>query len=166
MKNKFLILLILCGGLILSGCQTTTTYYQGAKADAVGVVSLVPVPVGQQKWQDLYVTVDYNLNRSGDNLDIDGVLSFSDSPQITYSVVRDLKLKLFLLDQDMRVVDYFDVARTLSHRLDDETTFSQTMKMRPGVVAMTFGYEGAFTENDPEGPSGQTVWRLPKRATN
>jgi hypothetical protein len=126
----------------------------------------VPVQAGQHQWQDLYVTVDFDLQQSGDNLDIDGVLSFSDSPKINYTRVRDLKLKLFFLDQDMRVVDYFDIARTLSQNLDDETTFSHTMKLEEAVVAMTFGYEGSFVDNDPKGFSGQTVWKLPKRATN
>jgi hypothetical protein len=163
MKNTLFIIFV---GLILFGCQTTTTYYQGAKADEEGVISLVMGQAEQQQWQDLYVTVDYNLHRSDDTLDIDGVLSFSDSPKINYTAVRDLKLKLFLLDQDERVVEYFDIARTLGNSLDDETIFARTVKITEGIVAMTFGYEGSFIDNDPEGLSGQTVWKLPKRDAN
>jgi len=164
MKRILLMILALFAGLALFGCQTTTTYYQGAKADEEGVISLAEAQKGPQKWQDLYVTVDYNLHQSGDNLNIDGALSFSDSPRINYSRVRDMKLKLFFLDQNMRVVNYYNIARTLSYNLDDQTEFSKTMKITSSVVAMTFGYEGSFVDNEPDG-SGQMVWKLPKRAS-
>ncbi|SDZ79116.1 hypothetical protein SAMN05660420_00325 [Desulfuromusa kysingii] len=164
MKKLLFIVLTVCVGLIFSGCQTTTSYYLGAKADAEGVVSLVTVPEGTQQWQDLNVTVDYDLNRNGDNLGIKGSLTFSNSPQMNFTAVRDLKLKLFLLDQDMRVVDYFDIARTLGHDLEGQTPFSQEVQLKAGVVAMTFGYEGFFVDSDSEGSSSETVWKLPKRS--
>ncbi|MEE4254442.1 MAG: hypothetical protein V2I50_10430 [Desulfuromusa sp.] len=165
MKKTVLIISALLVVLSLSACQTTTTFYLGAKADEEGVINLATAQTGQQLWQDLYVTVDYNLSTSGNILDIDGALSFSDSPRINFTGVRDLKLKLFLLDQNMRVVEYFDIARTLSTNLDDQTIFSKTMKIKSDAVAMTFGYEGSFVDSEPEG-SGQIVWKLPKRDTN
>ncbi len=163
MKNNLLILLFIFLGMIFSGCQTTTTYYQGARADEVGVVSLSVGETDLQHWQDLYVTVDYNLNQNGEQLEIEGVLSFSDSPKAIYTRVWDLKLKLFLLDKDMRVVSYLDVARTLSNSLDDKTKFNRTLQLQKDVVAFTFGYEGSFIDDDPESPSTDYVWKLPKR---
>jgi hypothetical protein len=163
MKNALFIILVLCVGLIFFGCQTTTTYYQGAKADKEGVVSLSAGQVGKQRWQDLYVTVDYSFNRQGEQFDIDGALSFSNSPKGNYTRVPDFKLKLFFLDKDMRVVDYLDIARTLSSSLDDKTTFARTLQIQEGVVSFTFGYEGSFIDADPESPSTDQVWKLPKR---
>lgn len=164
MKRILFMILALFVGLTLFGCQTTTTFYQGAKADEEGVISLAAAQKGSQIWQDLYITVDYNLHQSGDNLNIDGALSFSDNPRINFTGVRDMKLKLFFLDQNMRVVNYYNIARTLSNNLDDQTTFSKAMKIKSDVVAMTFGYEGSFVDNEPDG-SGQMVWKLPKRAS-
>ena len=163
MKSNLWTLLIISLGMMISGCHTTTTYYQGAKADEVGVVSLSVGGTEPQHWQDLYVTVDYNLNRNGEQLEIEGALSFSDNPKALYTRVWDLKLKLFLLDQNMRVVSYRDIARTLSNSLDDKTKFTRTLQLRKDVVSYTFGYEGSFVDDDPESPSIDHVWKLPKR---
>jgi len=163
MQSRLWFLLIFLFSLMLVGCQTTTTHYLGAKADEVDVVSLAAGQVDQQRWEDLYVTVDYSYERQGNRFDIDGALSFSDSSKINFNRVRDMKLKLFLLDKDMRVVDYLDIARTLSVSLDDETTFARTLELRETVVAFAFGYEGSFRDDDPESPSSEQVWKLPKR---
>ncbi|MEA3362936.1 MAG: hypothetical protein U9Q61_06660 [Thermodesulfobacteriota bacterium] len=163
MKNKLWPVSVFLFGLILLGCQTTTTYYQGARADEEGVVNLSATQIENQRWQDLYVTVDYSFNRQGERFDIDGTLSFSDHPKAMYTRVPDLKLKLFFLDKEMRVVNYLDIARTLSTSLDDKTTFSRTLPIKEGVVSFTFGYEGVFIDDDPESPSSNQVWKLPKR---
>lgn len=163
MKNKLWIIFVFIFGLELLGCQTTTTYYQGAKADEKGVVNLSMGQFEEQRWQDLYVTVDYSFDRQGDQFDIDGALSFSNSPKGNYTRVGDLKLKLFLLDKDMLVVSYLDIARVLSNSLDDKTKFAQALEIQEGVVAFTFGYEGTFIDDDPESSSTDRVWKLPKR---
>jgi len=163
MKNKLFIILAVLFGLTLVGCQTTTTYYQGAKADEEGVVSLTTGQVEQQRWQDYYVTVDYRLHRNGNNLDIDGALSFSVGSKALYTRVSDLKLKWFFVDKDMRVVEYYDIARTLSSSLDDKTVFNRTLHPPKSAEFFTFGYEGYFIDDDPESPSSDHVWKLPKR---
>ena len=103
MKRKLSIISIFLFVLLVSGCLSTatTTYYLGAKADETGVVYLYEERAEQQQWQDLYVTVNYSFTRQGDQFNIDGLFSFSDSPKITYDTVYDVKLKFFLLDKDM-----------------------------------------------------------------
>lgn len=163
MQSRLWFLLIFLFSLMLVGCQTTTTYYLGAKADEADVIRLAAGRVDQQRWQDLYVVVDYSYHQQGNRLDIDGVLSFSVSSKINFTRVWDMKLKLFFLDQDLRVVNYLDIARTLSTNLDDETRFSRTLQLKEGVEFFTFGYEGSFRDDDPESPSSEQVWKLPKR---
>ena len=163
MKNNLFILLAFLFSLTLVGCQTTTTHYQGAKADKEGVVSLITGQVEQQRWQDLYVTVDYSFDRQGTQFDIEGSLSFSISSQINFTQAGDIKLKLFFLDQDMRVINYLDIARTLSTRIDDKAVFNRTLHLPEGADSFTFGYEGYFIDNDPESSSSHHVWKLPKR---
>lgn len=163
MRNKLRIISIFLFALVLLGCQTTTTYYQGAKADAEGVVSLSAGQVEKQRWQDLYVTVDYSFDHQERQLEIEGVLSFSLHPQINFTRVGDLKLKLFFLDKDLRVVDYLDIARTRNNNLDDQTRFARTLQLQEGIVSFTFGYEGFFVDADPDSSSSSQVWKLPKR---
>ena len=160
MKNKLWIVLVLLLIPMFTGCQTTTTYYQGAKADRKGVVSLAVNHVEQQRWEDLYATVDYSFDRRGNQLDFEGIFSFSFSPQINYERVRDFKLKLFLLDENRIVVDYLEVVRTLSNNLEDQVSFSYNLDLAENVTGLTFGYEGLFVDD-----AGMPfrVWELPKR---
>lgn len=163
MKTKILITLLLLAGLSLAGCQPApTTHYLGAKANNLDIVNLGADQTGPQHWQDLYVTVDYRLDRKAGTLDIDGMLSFSDSVKANFTRVEDLKLKLFLLDKDLSVVNYLQLARSLSYSPEGETHFSKTVKLDKNVVAFAFGYEGSFSENDPTGSTVRPVWKLPK----
>ncbi len=162
MKKKLTIISILFFSLVLSGCQTavTTTYYLGAKVDQKEVVKLSAKKVEQQHWQDLYTSIDYSYTHQGDQFNINGLFSFSDSAKINYQTVKRLKLKLFLLDQNMRVVEYRDVLQVLGHSLEDKDKFNAHFVLTENVVAFTFGYDGVL--RDDEGLS-HPIWKLPKR---
>ena len=161
MKRKLIIISILLLGLILSGCQTavTTTYYLGAKAEPKEVITLSAEEVEKQRWQDLYATVDYSYTHQGDQFDINGLFSFSNSAKINFTTVRRFKLHLFLLDQNMRVVDYREIVRALGYSVEDQETFNNKFELAENVVAFTFGYEGVLSD---EGLS-QTIFKLPRR---
>lgn len=161
-KNRLLALGLLV--VFLFGCQPLpTTYYRGASAVDMDVVSLLTGQHEKQRWQDLYITVDYTLEQTGEVVDIEGVLTLSQHPRGMYTHVPDLKLKLFFLDKDLRVINYLDVARTLSASLEDETRFKKTLQVDSQAVAFTFGYEGRLYDSDPERPSSDIIWKLPKR---
>jgi len=160
MKNKSLLLSFLIPILFATGCAQTTTWYLGAQAASEGAVVLSQGEKKNQNWNDLYISVDYSYKRDGDHLGIKGVFSFSDGSQINYLRVRDLKLKLFFLDENLRVVEYFDIVRTLSNDLGQQLRFLRTFKLPTNVTAFTFGYEGLLAD---EGRFGSRIWNMPKR---
>ena len=162
MQRKLTIISILFFGLILSGCQTTTTttYYLGAKADVKEAITLSSGQVQHQQWKDPYVAIDYSYTYQKNQLNIDGLFSFSDGAKINYQTVRQLKLKLFLLNKNMRVVDYREILRVLGYSLEDQDKINAEFVLNDDVVAFTFGYEGLL--RDDEGLSS-TIWKLPKR---
>lgn len=161
-RLKPLMIMAVC--FVLFGCQPgTTSYYKGATAAGMGTIPITENLEGEQVWQDLYLTVTYQLQRTGDQLTIKGRMGFTDSSKTNYTSVSDMKLKLFLLDQDLRVVDSMDIARTLSYHLDDETGFNRTLQLEGHVVALAFGYDGYLVDNDPEFPSVDPVWKIPKK---
>lgn len=165
MKNQSysIILLALIAVLFLSGCQATTGYYSGADATDMMTVRLADATAQEQVWDDLYLRVVYNLQQSADQVEINGNLTFSDSARTNYSRVKDLKLKLFLLDADMRVVAYDDIARTLSYSIEEETSFKRVLPLEQDVVALAIGYEGFLFGGGFDAPGGQPIWELPKR---
>ena len=162
MKRKLVVILSLFFGLILSGCQTTTTttHYLGAKAEIKEVITLSTGSVQQQQWQDTYVTVDYSYTRQGNQFNIDGLFSFSQSTKMNYQTIGRFKLYLYLLDKNMRVVEYREILRVLGYNVEGKDKINAEFILPEGVVAFTFGYEGVLRSD--EGFSN-TIWKLPKR---
>ena len=148
MRNKLSILLLFSFVLLFSGCQPTTTRYLGATAQREDVARLSTLQGEQQRWQDTNVAIDYTVKQEGESLTLDGVFAFSNSPQINYTRVRDFKVRFFLLDKDLRVVDYLEIVRTLSSDLEDSVPFSYNLKLPENVVALTFGYDGIFVDGE------------------
>ena len=147
--------------LIAAGCQSTTGFYLGARADDETIVSLGTEVQEKLHWQDLYVKLDYTVQRQAQILLFAGDFSFADYPQGSLVRVVDFKLKLFLLDENQLVVDYFEIYRSLGGRLDEEMKFSKTLSLPAGTAAFAFGYEGRFV--DEEG-ARETAWKLPKKS--
>jgi hypothetical protein len=162
MKMKLAVISSLFLGLMLSGCQTTatTTYYLGAKADSKEAIYLSSGQEQQQRWQDIYVAIDYSYTRQGNQFNITGIFSFSDSAKINYQSVRRLKVKLFLLDKNMRVVDYREILQVLGYSLEDQDKINAKFVLDKNIVAFTFGYDGVLRGD--EGFSN-TIWKFPKR---
>ena len=163
MKNLFkkYLFLFLLSSFALAGCQTTTGYYKGAKADQETIISVADKANGVRHWKDLYVDIDYSFKQQGNQLLVDGILAFSGYPKQMMASVKDFKLKLFLLDQDGRVLDYYDLKRTVSSSLDQKTAFGKSVQMPAGTVAMSFGYEGEFVGDY---HASEVVSELPKRS--
>lgn len=160
MKLKFIFILLAAVFLLLSGCHQSTTWYLGAQADKTESVTLIRGEKEGQQWHDLYVVIDYSYKRDGDHFGIKGTLTFSASSKINYQRVRDLKLKLFFLDKNLRVVEYYNIARTLSTDLEQQLGFLQTLMLPKKAVAFTFGYEGMLVDED---LFASQIWNLPKR---
>jgi hypothetical protein len=156
--------LLLVFSFLALGCQpVSTNYFLGATANKMDIIPLAENLEKQQVWQDLYLHVDYLLQRDGERLEVAGSMTFSDSSKVNYTRVADMKLKFFLLDQDLLVIDYIDLARTLSYSLEDETFFNQSLALDQRVVALAFGYDGYLVDSETTFPLRTPVWKLPAR---
>jgi len=161
--RRLITLVIGVMSLVLCACQPTTKYFLGASAAEMEPIVITKDLEKEQVWQDLYLTVTYQLSQTEDRLNIKGKMGFSESSKTNYSRVSDMKLKLFLLDGNLTVVDSMDIARTLSYGLDDETGFDRTLPLDRNVVAFAFGYDGYLVDSDPEYPSVDPVWKIPQK---
>lgn len=145
--------------LLLSGCQATTGYYLGALADDEAVTAITPVLDDQQRWEDLYVTVDSRLTRQAGSFQMSGRLSFSEHSRVMYVRVAHVELILFLLDADNRVVEYRRATHYSGLRPDDRIPFAVTLPAVDQAVAYAFGYEIRLID-DEGNPS--TNWFYPR----
>ena len=145
--------------LLLSGCHATTGYYLGALADDEAVTAINPVLDTQQRWEDLYVTVDSRLTRQAGRYQMSGKLSFSQHSRMMYVRVAHVELTLFLLDADNRVVEYRRANHYSGLRPDDRIPFTVTLPAVDQAVAYAFRYEIRLI--DEEGNSS-TNWFYPR----
>ena len=145
--------------LLIAGCQQSATLYLGAQANEDAVVTMVQSEKKHRQWEDLYVSIDYSYKRDKNHFGIKGVLSFTDNCKVNYLRLRDLKLKLFLLDKQLQVVEYYDIARALGTDLDQQQEFLKVLKVPDEVVAFTFGYEGMLVTDE---SFYFAIWNLPK----
>lgn len=147
--------------LLGMGCQTTAKMYKGAKADPGDVLSDELSSDGATVWKDLYISLEATFKQQGDQLSLDGFWGFAAHPQLMFVRAKNFELKLYLLDRENRVLDYFTLSRSLAGDLDDQIKFSKEFTLPEGAVAASIGYEGRLI-----GERGEHdwVWKLPKRS--
>lgn len=146
--------------LLLSGCGTTSTYYLGAKIPQDEIVLLTNHDLSDESWQDLYLNVNYSIVRQGDQLLMEGRLSFADYPKMNLAGLWDLTLTVYLVNSQGTVEQYFDLVNTLGNNLEDVYPFRKQFTVNEKVTGMAFGYEGQLVKER----SGRIdIWKLPKR---
>ncbi len=142
--------IVLLGALLLvtlsSGCTPVAQQFIGNRVTNAPVVSLQPGGPHADSWQTFDVIIDYQYHKSGDIFAISGTAQLTQRYEILYSRLRDLKVFLFLLDDDQRVLTTSMIARSLSVQLNDQMPFNQSFKLPPGATRISFGYEGLVTE--------------------
>ncbi len=155
-RNTLLVLLV----VFLSACQAPLTHYMQARVDA-GQAYVLADNVVNGVWQDMYLTVNYQVDNSADKVSVHGTFSYADHPRAMYNLVQDMKLKFFLLDAQQRVVAYQEVGRALGKGLDEVSNFAATFTKPVTATGFAFGYEGGFIDED---KNLYSVYELPKTA--
>jgi hypothetical protein len=145
--------------LFLVGCQASVGYYRGATALPETIVSLVGQGEDAQRWQDLYVVIDYKFNEKGGQLEIEGVFDFADFPQGLLLFSRFFELRLFLLDKNNQVLDDHDLIWASGFVQNQRTPFKKTIPIPQNAVAVSFGYTGTLVDED---GAHEQVWKLPQ----
>jgi|GEM_PF-2019600 len=157
---RFYIVVLLI--LILNGCTgPTMTYYLGAKEDPGRILPLPAQNATGLTWQDLYLRVDYDITRQGDQLLIEGNLSFSDYPKMNIAKVDKLTLTLYLLNDQGIVRKYLDLEKLLDANLQDHYPIKKEISIPADVTAISFGYDGELIRQMKGG--SETIWKNPRR---
>ena len=65
-----------------------------------------------------------------------------------FSQLRDLRVFLFFLDDNSRVLEASMIARSLTPQIDEKLQFSKFFKVPQGSVRISFGYDGKVSENE------------------
>ncbi len=131
-------LLILC-----SGCVAPASHFVGnTTSPAQPIIALQTGGPHADSWENFDIKIDYQYKQNGDVFEISGVAALTPRYEMLYARLTDLKVYLFLLDKDSRVLQTELLGRSLTGQLDERLQFTRLYKAPPGTVSITFGYDG------------------------
>jgi hypothetical protein len=134
--------LVIVVGTMLIGCQTATMGYSGA---TLAPSSQIPLAEGMKhtdRYETLDVTIDYEYTRSGDALQLSGVVRYGAGLQHNFTMVPQFYMRLYFADAKGNVLNYHGVPISGYGYTDDVMRFSEHLTLPPGTAVMAFGYTG------------------------
>lgn len=143
--------------LVAAGCAGLSSSFTGSKVSSAPIVPIKQVDSAASRWQTFDINIDYIFKRQDDVFDISGVAALSDHYELNYESLRDLRVFLFLLDADARVLQAVPVARSLTTDLDEKLDFKVSLKAPTGFAAFSFGYDGQAKDQR----GGTSFYNLP-----
>lgn len=143
--------------LVTAGCAGLSSSFAGNKVSNAPIVSIKQGGQETSRWQTFDLITDYNYKYEGDVFEISGVAVLSDHYSMTYDSLKDLRVFIFLLDADARVLESAQIARSLTSNLDEKLSFNVALKAPPGLASFSFGYDGQVLEQR----GGRSFYNLP-----
>jgi len=134
--------LVIVLGTMLIGCQTTT---MGSKGGTLAPSSQIPLAEGMKhtdRYETLDITIDYDYVRSGDALQLSGVVRYGAGLQHNFIMVPQFYMRLYLADARGNVLSYHGVPISGYGYSDDVMRFGEHLTLPPGTAVMAFGYSG------------------------
>lgn len=162
MKKIMISLYLISGLFLLAGCQTPGTL--SSQPAAVAAKPGNPLVEGGNQsgtWKGRDVTVDYKYVRSGSQIELSGVASFSDSITLLYARLQDFQLRAVFTDEQGRIVETRPLVT--SHGGFDPVPFKTTLAIPGRTAALSFAYQGTAIESggDEGGGGGNRFWEGP-----
>ena len=159
--------------LLIVGCKSIETYYQGYKAESENTTPLITDKNQQGRWKTFDIDLNYRYDYLDNLLKISGTVDLGFYYKMNASRINKLDAYLFFLDEGGRVLETAALLRSLPFEAEERLSFSREVKVPPGVSAVSFGYDGeAFRDGDgrmdfQDGGGGgggvQSFYDLPKR---
>ncbi len=130
--------------LLCTACVATSGHFVGnVTSPNQPIIALQPGGPHADSWENFDVRIEYQYSQDGDVFEISGAAALTSRYEIQYSRLRDLKVYLFFIDKDSRVLQAEMLDRSLTIRLDERLEFTRFYKRPPGTASITFGYSGA-----------------------
>ena len=133
---------------VVNGCVASSNQFVGNTVSSAPVVALQPGGPHAGSWETFDIKIDYEYKQDGNVFEIKGDALLSQHYEIMFSQLRDLRVFLFFLDDNSRVLEASMIARSLTPQIDEKLQFSKFFKVPQGSVRISFGYDGKVSENE------------------
>lgn len=145
MYKKILVVLLLSANLVFVGCVPTAELYVGKYVTAAPIIQLQDATNVSGSWQTFDMTINYSYSTDGDIIELAGQGELSQHYQLVYAGVRSLRVYLFLLDADARVLETIEIPALLTST-EDKFTFNKSFRVSESFQGFSFGYRGVATD--------------------
>ncbi len=150
-------LCLTCLLLFAWGCVKTTMLYHGNTVTSAPVVALLEGGPTTGIWKTSDVTIYYKYIKKGDDFDISGQASLSQSNQMLYSNISKMYSYIFFLDINSQVIETANFVVAWTDSTQDNQDFSKSYKVPTGTTGFSFGYSGKLVDE----LSTETIYKLP-----
>ncbi len=150
---------VLCTILLVAACGGMSAFSEGGLVSEENSLS---IPDGQRngRWNARELGVDYRYGREGQNLYLEGTVTFSRVLTYNFSGLQSFQLAVAFLDANGRVLA---MQGLMTDRGDfDPATFQKTLALPPGTMSMAFTFQGVALSSDSLGSGGlSSFWWYP-----
>ena len=156
-KTKLACLWFSCLLLFFCGCVKTPMLYHGNTVSSAPVVILEDGGPTMGEWKTSDVTINFRYVKKGNDLEISGQASLSQSDQMLYSIVQEMDSYIFFLDKNSRVIETANFIEEWTSNTQDIQKVSKSYKLPVGTTGISFGYSGELKDVN----STESIYELP-----
>jgi len=156
-KVKMASLGLICLLTFASGCVELAMLYHGKTVSNAPVVALQEGSAITGRWETFDLVVNYQYAKKGDSLEFSAKAALSEHYKMTYDKLTEMRVFIFFLDKDSRVLETASFADTWSSNTRDTQDISQSYVTPPGTSEFSFGYSGQVRD----GKSTDNFYKLP-----
>lgn len=157
-------LLLVASSIVLTACQAALLSYKGAKVRDAYRIALADGTQRSARYQSPDVTIDYQVLRNGNELQLSGVAEYTPKIRNGFTFIPYFHLSVFLTDQHGNILEDRGVTTPGSDDPNNRMRFSEKIQVPPGTANMAFSYSGEARSSGSrqEGGGGVTsFWQIP-----
>jgi hypothetical protein len=147
-------------GVLLGGCQGSMLNIQGQSIQYPDRITLSERGQQSDQYRTEDLVVDYQYDRTGDNLKASGVIRFSTSMQGNFTTVSNFSFAVVLADAEGKVLIQQGLITANAQNIGEPINFSKTMAIPPQTKLMAFSYTGQVSGAGTAG-SPTSFWHDP-----
>jgi hypothetical protein len=152
MKRGGLLLALLI--IVLTDCQGSLLTYKGAWVSGKYRIALEDGTQRSGSYQSPDLTIEYQWERSGNELQLSGTAEFTSEMRNSYDWISSFHLSVFFTDAQGIILEGRGIPTPGCENLNNRMRFSEKLLLPPGTANMAFGYSGQARDSGSGGKGG------------
>ena len=155
-------LLLAASSIVWTGCQGVLLTYKGAKVRDAYLIALTDGTQKSASYQSPELTIEYQWERSGNELQLSGLAKFTPRIENNFSRIPSFLLSVFFTDAQGSILEDRGIPTPGSDDSNNQLRFSEKLLLPPGTANMAFSYSGqACGGGGADGSEDMYFWQIP-----